>query len=72
MLTYEELIKELKYEDSPHYLEDVQQFDLQTVHLFRVAREIGVKGIYTFQTSKNTDDYLQKKNLRFMWQKQKM
>lgn len=50
MLIYDDLIKQLEYQESSHYLTDVRKFEPEDAHLFREASKIGVKGIYTFQT----------------------
>jgi len=36
---------------SPHYGEREGEFEPETVHLFRAAREAGVRGVYVFETS---------------------
>src|SRR2546428_4591329 len=48
------LLKELNYEQSPHYRSHVSEFEPETAHLFRAARDAGVSGIYVFQTSPAT------------------
>lgn len=45
------LLKELDYEQSPHYRSHVSEFEPETAHLFRAARDAGVSGIYVFQAS---------------------
>src|SRR5947209_14258145 len=45
------LLKELDYEQSPHYRSHVSEFEPETAHLFRTARDAGVSGIYVFQAS---------------------
>ena len=52
MITLDELEKQLGYDRSSHYhqIED-EPPDIETAHLFRVSREVGVRGIYTFETS---------------------
>jgi len=45
------LLQELNYEQSPHYRSDVSEFEPETAHLFRAARNAGVSGIYMFQAS---------------------
>ncbi len=45
------LLKELDYEQSPHYRSHVREFEPETAHLFRAARDAGVSGIYVFQAS---------------------
>src|SRR5713226_213380 len=48
------LLKKLDYEQSPHYRSHVSEFEPETAHLFRAARDAGVSGIYVFQTSPAT------------------
>src|SRR6266496_1737397 len=48
------LLKELDYEQSVHYRSHVSEFEPETAHLFRAARDAGVSGIYVFQTSPAT------------------
>lgn len=48
------LLKELDYEQSPHYRSYVSDFEPETAHLFRAAHNAGVSGIYVFQTSPAT------------------
>lgn len=52
MITLKELEKELGYDSSPHYhrIEDGSS-EIGIAHLLRVSREVGVQGIYTFETS---------------------
>ena len=54
MKTLNELEKQLGYDGSSHYhrieIED-EPPEIETAHLFRVSREVGVRGIYTFETS---------------------
>jgi hypothetical protein len=45
------LLKELDYEQSPHYRSHISEFEPETAHLFRAANEAGVSGIYVFQVS---------------------
>jgi len=45
------LLQELNYEQSSHYRSHVSEFEPETAHLFRAAREAGVSGIYVFQAS---------------------
>ena len=45
------LLKKLDYEQSPHYRSHVGEFEPETAHLFRAARDAGVSGIYVFQAS---------------------
>lgn len=45
------LLKELNYEQSPHYRSHSSEFEPETAHLFRAARRVGVNGIYVFQAS---------------------
>jgi len=45
------LLKELDYEQSPHYRSHVSEFEPETAHLFRAANDAGVSGIYVFQAS---------------------
>ena len=45
------LLKELNYEQSPHYRSHIDEFEPETAHLFRAARDAGVSGIYVFQVS---------------------
>lgn len=45
------LLKELNYEQSPHYRSNVSEFEPETAHLFRAAHDAGVSGIYVFQAS---------------------
>jgi len=45
------LVQELDYEQSPHYRSNVNEFEPETAHLFRAARDAGVSGIYVFQAS---------------------
>lgn len=45
------LLKELDYEQSPHYRSRVSEFEPETAHLFRAAHDAGVSGIYVFQAS---------------------
>lgn len=45
------LLKELDYEQSPHYRSHVSEFEPETAHLFRAAHDAGVSGIYVFQAS---------------------
>jgi hypothetical protein len=45
------LLEELHYQLSPHYRSDVSEFEPETAHLFRAARNAGVSGIYVFQAS---------------------
>ena len=45
------LLNELNYEQSPHFRSDVSEFEPETAHLFRAARDAGVSGIYVFQAS---------------------
>jgi methylase of polypeptide subunit release factors len=54
----ENLLADLKYDVSPYYRTRIDEFELETAHLFRAAREIDekagkVNGIYVFQTSEN-------------------
>ena len=55
MLELEHLLSELGYDRSPHYRRYESDFEPQTVHLLRTAREIKVEGaidgIYVFTTS---------------------
>lgn len=56
MLTLSELLADLKYDRSPNYRTKMIQFEPETAHLFRAAREIEgdgaeVNGIYVFRTS---------------------
>lgn len=55
MLGLQELLAELDYDQSPYYRRNDSDFEPETVHLFRAAREInvdgGVDGIYVFETS---------------------
>lgn len=51
MLALDDLLRELHYDASPHYREREAQFEPETVHLFRAAREAGVRGVYVFETS---------------------
>jgi N-6 DNA Methylase len=48
------LLKELDYEQSPHYRTHVSDFEPETAHLFRAASDAGVSGIYVFQASPAT------------------
>lgn len=45
------LIQELNYEQSAHYRSHITEFEPETSHLFRAARDAGVSGIYVFQVS---------------------
>src|SRR5713101_506419 len=45
------LLQELNYEQSSHYRSHVSEFEPETAHLFRAARDAGVSGIYVFQAS---------------------
>ena len=45
------LLRELDYEQSPHYRSDVNEFEPETAHLYRAAHDAGVSGIYVFQAS---------------------
>src|SRR6266700_4435303 len=45
------LLKELDYEQSPHYRSHVSEFEPDPAHLFRAANDAGVSGIYVFQAS---------------------
>jgi Eco57I restriction-modification methylase len=45
------LLQELEYDQSPHYRSHISEFEPETAHLFRAARDAGVSGIYVFQTS---------------------
>lgn len=45
------LTLELNYEHSTHYRTDVTDFEPETAHLFRAAKDAGISGIYVFQTS---------------------
>ena len=54
MLTFNQLIEELNYNQSPHYHHTLNNLEPETAHLFRVAfdkKEIGINGIYVFQSS---------------------
>jgi len=48
------LLKELDYEQSPHYRTHVSEFEPETAHLFRAASDAGISGIYVFQASPAT------------------
>ena len=52
MITLNELETQLGYDRSSHYhrIED-EPPEIETAHLFHVSREVGVRGIYTFETS---------------------
>jgi methylase of polypeptide subunit release factors len=52
MITLNELETQLGYLRSSHYhrVEDDPP-DIETAHLFYISREVGVRGIYTFETS---------------------
>lgn len=51
------LLKDLKYDQSPYYRDSEAKFEPETAHIFRAARQVGkpgvwgVHGIYVFQTS---------------------
>ncbi|MAU00350.1 MAG: hypothetical protein CL608_24680 [Anaerolineaceae bacterium] len=63
MLGLQELLAELNYDQSPHYRRQENDFEPETVHLFRAARDINrdinvdgkVDGIYVFETSPNDE-----------------
>src|SRR2546428_7908621 len=45
------LLQELSYEQSAHYRSHISEFEPETAHLFRAARDAGVSGIYVFEAS---------------------
>jgi len=52
MITLNELENRLGYDRSSHYHRtEGEPPDIETAHLFRVSREVGVRGIYTFEAS---------------------
>lgn len=51
MLALNELLNKLHYQQSPYYYTESAKFRPETAHLFRVAQEIGVNGVYVIQTS---------------------
>jgi len=59
MITLDELEKQLDYDGSSHYhrIGD-EPPDIETAHLFRVSREVGVRGIYTFEASPSQEQRL--------------
>ncbi len=59
MITLKELENQLGYDRSSHYhrIEDGPP-EIETAHLFRVSREIGVRGIYTFEASSSQEQRL--------------
>ncbi|MDM8539760.1 N-6 DNA methylase [Desulfococcaceae bacterium HSG9] len=50
MLSSDTLQKKLGYDASPHYRLTNGVYEPETAHLFRSARNAGVKGIYVFET----------------------
>jgi hypothetical protein len=62
MLGLQELLAELEYDQSPYYRQHESQFEPETVHLFRAARNIDVNGridgIYVFETSPDSQKKL--------------
>ncbi|MBV9022161.1 MAG: N-6 DNA methylase [Ktedonobacteraceae bacterium] len=50
------LLNELHYDESAHYHSDMGDFELALTHLFRAARNAGVRGIYVFNTSPSISD----------------
>ncbi|MBI5205854.1 MAG: N-6 DNA methylase [Nitrospirae bacterium] len=54
MISFSELLNRLGYDSSPYYLSTDNPLNPDTAHLFRAAREAGVKGIYVIRTSPNT------------------
>ena len=51
MLELNQLLTKLKYNDSPHYYTKPTDFEPETAHLFRAAKEIGITGTYVIETS---------------------
>ncbi len=58
MFDLDNILSELEYTDSRHYLTTVSDFQPETAHLFRTAKSIGVKGMYVIQTSPSNDQIL--------------
>ena len=62
MLGLTELLAELSYDQSPHYRRHENEFEPETVHLFRAARDIDVDGyidgIYVFETSPSDEGHI--------------
>ena len=51
MLELQDLLSPLGYDLSPNYFRSEQQFEAETIHLFRSARTVGVDGVYVVQAS---------------------
>lgn len=51
MVELQELLAGLGYDRSLHYRQRLSQFEPETAHLFRSAREAGVDGVYVVQAS---------------------
>lgn len=62
MLGLQDLLAELDYDKSPFYRRDENEFEPETVHLFRAAHDIvadgRVDGIYVFETSPHNDQHI--------------
>lgn len=55
MIPFHDILKELEYDTSPYYFTEEHSFAPETVHMFRAARSAGVRGIYVFQTSPDSE-----------------
>ena len=51
MLSLDDFLEKLNYSQSNNYRNDLTKFEPETAHLFRDAKNTGVKGIYMFRTS---------------------
>jgi hypothetical protein len=53
MSVTQDLIAELGYTSSPHYKTDVRMFEPDMALIFRSVSDLGIEGIYVFQSSPN-------------------
>ncbi len=55
MIPFHDILKELEYDTSPYYYTEEHSFAPETVPMFRAARSAGVRGIYGFKTSPDSE-----------------
>ncbi len=58
MIALNDLLQNLGYNESSHYRVTDGPLDIETAHLFRAASEVGVKGVYVFETSPSSRNEL--------------
>ncbi len=54
----EQVLNVLNYAQSSNYCDTSVQHDISTEHVFRAAKQAGVKGTYVFHTSPPSDEIL--------------